>query len=80
VSTVLQLVGALLVLLPFVFSQLGSLGTSTPTYLWPNLIGSLLLAVLAVKGSQWGFVLLEGVWAFASLRSLLTRGPEPAAD
>jgi hypothetical protein len=69
----LQLVGALLILLPFWRSQLGSLDSGAATYLWPNLVGSILLAVLAVAGAQWGFVLLEGAWAFASASALRKR-------
>jgi hypothetical protein len=67
---VLQLAGAVLILLPFLGSQLGSLDTGSATYLWPNLVGSVLLAVVAVVGAQWGFVLLEGCWAFASASAL----------
>jgi hypothetical protein len=77
-SASLQLVGALLVLVPFAWSQLGSLGTETAAYLWPNLLGSTMLAALAVLGSQWGFVLLESCWALATGWSLI-RGPSPAA-
>ena len=66
----LQLLGAVLILLPFVRSQLGSLDTGSATYIWPNLVGSSLLAVLAVVGSQWGFVLLEACWAAASVAAL----------
>ena len=36
-----------------------------------NLVGSAILAVLALIGSQWGFVLLEGVWAIVSAWGLL---------
>jgi len=71
-SAWLQLVGALLVLVPFAWSQIGSLGTQTGIYRWPNLLGSSLLAVLALLGSQWGFVVLESCWALATAWSMLS--------
>jgi len=78
-ATLLQLVGALLILLPFAWSQVGSLGSGSALYLWPNLLGSVLLAVLAVAGSQWGFVLLETCWALATTWSLAGPLRRPAA-
>ena len=54
----------------------------TPTsrvYLVANLVGSAALAVDAAIGAQWGFLLLEGVWAVVSgiglVRSLTGRKP-----
>jgi hypothetical protein len=60
---VLQVLGAVAILVPFAWSQLGSLRTDSPLYLWLNLIGSAVLAGLALHEQQWGFLLLEGVWA-----------------
>lgn len=68
---VLQILGALGVLIPFVWSQLGRMSLTSPTYLGLNLAGSALLAVLALHGGDWGFLLLEGVWAIVAARGLL---------
>lgn len=68
----LQIVGALLILAPFTAQQLGKLTAESAAYLWPNLVGSGALAILAVLNGQWGFVLLEGVWAAVTARSLLS--------
>ena len=70
-ATVLQLIGALLILVPFTWQQVGSLRPDAPAYLWPNLFGSILLAVLAASGEQWGFLLLEAVWALVAARGLV---------
>jgi hypothetical protein len=70
-AAVLQIIGALLILVPFSWQQLGSLRADTAVYLWPNLVGSAILAVLAAIGSQWGFLLLEAVWAAVALRGLV---------
>lgn len=66
-----QIVGALLILAPFVAQQLGKVRPHAPAYLWPNLAGSAVLAALAAVGTQWGFLLLEGVWAAVAARSLI---------
>ena len=59
----LQIVGAVLILFAYVGGLLGRLDPSSWWYLALNLAGSSLLAVLALLGSDWGFLLLEGVWA-----------------
>ena len=46
-----------------------------------DLGGSAILAVLAWEGRQWGFLLLEAVWAVVSLWGLVRlKYPQPAAD
>ncbi|MGH8892654.1 MAG: CBU_0592 family membrane protein [Actinomycetes bacterium] len=70
VEQVIQVVGALLILIAFVLVQLGRLRPSTWNYLWLNFVGSTVLAVDALIGREIGFLLLEGVWAAVSLWSI----------
>jgi hypothetical protein len=62
----IQIVGALLILAAFTAVQLDRMRPDSRLYLTLNLVGSAILAVLAVAAAQWGFVLLEGVWAIVS--------------
>jgi len=72
-SGLLQLAGALIILCAFVAVQSGRAQPSSRTTLAMNLAGSALLAVLALSGRQWGFLLLEGAWAAVSAASLARR-------
>lgn len=62
----IQIVGALLILAAFAAVQFERMRPDSRLYLALNLIGSIILAVLAWLDSQWGFLLLEGVWAIVS--------------
>lgn len=67
----LSIVGALLILLPFAGSQMGRLSTQTLAYQLMNLAGSAGLTTVAVVERQYGFILLEGIWAMVSLAGLV---------
>jgi hypothetical protein len=79
---IIQVAGSLLILSAFALTQWGLLNPKTFTYLVLNTVGSAVLAVEAALGQQWGFLLLEGVWAIVSLAGLiqLMRTVRNAAD
>jgi hypothetical protein len=66
VDQLIQIVGALLILAGFAAVQFERMRPDSRLYLTLNLAGSAILAVLAYVESQWGFLLLEGVWAIVS--------------
>jgi hypothetical protein len=70
---VIQVIGALMILVAYAAAQTGRWSTDDAVYLWLNLFGSIILAVLAATSSNWGFLLLEGVWAIVTAGSLLKR-------
>jgi hypothetical protein len=70
---VLQIAGALLILVGFWAGQAGRLRVDSYPYLVVNLVGSVLLCVTALLESQWGFVVLEGAWALISAWGLRKR-------
>jgi orotate phosphoribosyltransferase len=83
-SNVIELLGALLVLLAFWANARGKWGRDTPVYLLVNLAGAVFLGVVALALRRWGFVLLEIAWAGVSLAGLLRatrRGfPQPTIE
>ncbi len=79
---VIQIIGALIILGAFAANQLGEMPTNSRLYLLLNLVGSVVLCILAVIEGQLGFILLEGVWAAVSGWSLFVilgeeAGPQP---
>jgi hypothetical protein len=80
VDQVLQVIGALLILAAYVAAQFRVLNQETYAYLVLNLVGSAVLAWLAWVDRQWGFLLLEAVWALVSLWSIIQRARGTSGD
>ncbi len=67
----ISVVGSLLILAAYAANQFGWISPSRLSYTLLNLIGSGILTVIATIESQWGFLLLESVWALVSLLALI---------
>jgi hypothetical protein len=78
---VVQVIGALLILAAFAAAQFDVMSPHSRAYLVLNAVGSAVLTVLALVEQQWGFLLLEAVWAIVSVWGLvrLLRGRQPSA-
>lgn len=81
-TDLLQILGAIAILVAFVAVQLGRTEPSSYPSLVLNLVGSAILAYLALIDEQWGFLLLEGCWAIISAWGLAQRalGRTPPAS
>jgi hypothetical protein len=72
-SEVLQWIGAVAVLAGFALSQWGIWSVVSYRYLTSNFFGGAGLSASAVISHQWGFVLLEAVWALVAARGIAVR-------
>ena len=68
-----QIVGALFILTAFLLSQRNLLDARSYPYLLLNLVGAVILTVLAYGQGRWGFLLLEGAWTVVALAGLAMR-------
>jgi hypothetical protein len=70
VGPLVQIIGALLVLAAFALAQARALTPTARAYLVLNVAGASILAVDAFVEQQWGFLLLESVWALIAASGL----------
>jgi hypothetical protein len=68
---VVQVFGSILILVAFAAAQRGALAADSRSYLVLNLVGSVILTILAARERQLGFLLLEFCWAVVSGWGLL---------
>ena len=78
---IFQIAGAVLILVAFVAAQRNAMSSHSVAYLALNLVGSVVLTGVALHGRDWGFLLLEVVWAVVSAWGLwqVSRGRTPTA-
>ncbi|HSH61051.1 MAG TPA: hypothetical protein VK988_15710 [Acidimicrobiales bacterium] len=67
----IQLIGAALILTAFVLAQIERLEPSSAAYLTLNLLGGMVLALVAAVDLDLGFLVLESVWAAVSAAGLV---------
>lgn len=72
-ADLLQIIGAVLILGAFAGAQFGWMAPTSVLHLALNIVGSAILATLALITAQWGFLLLEGTWALISVGGLVWR-------
>ena len=68
---VVSLFGAILQLVAYALMQLGRLPSESYPYQLANVIGSLLMTVVATLNHEYGFILMEAVWFLTSTYGLL---------
>ena len=66
-----SLIGAFLILAPFVGLSLKKMDANDLSYNALNFFGALILAVTATIDRNYGFILLETVWSFVGLVGLI---------
>ena len=67
----LSLLGAVMQLLAYALMQLGRLPSASYPYQLANVIGSLLMTIVATINREYGFILMEAVWCFTSAYGLI---------
>jgi hypothetical protein len=78
------LFGAVMILAAYAAHQMGRLDHESILYLVLNLIGAIILGIVAARAKQAGLTLMEGAWALISLialvKNLQDKGNQDAAS
>ena len=77
-NQLIGIIGALLVLSAYLGLQRGWLRADDRLYDILNFFGAGMLAYVAIIDRQYGFILLEGVWALAALPGVVRPRPSRA--
>ena len=72
-SEAIQIAGAVAILVAYALAQFGVIDQRSYAYLIPNLLGAVVLAVIAWVEELWGFFLLELAWTLVSAWGLVSR-------
>jgi hypothetical protein len=67
---VISIIGAVLILVAYAALQLNRLQADTVAFQTLNLFGGIFLCITAVAMLQYGFILVEGLWAVLSAAGL----------
>jgi hypothetical protein len=70
---IISVAGAIMILIAYAGNQRGWLDKSRPAYNLLNLLGSALLAWIAIVDRRLGFIFLETAWALLSIPPLFAR-------
>jgi hypothetical protein len=71
IELLFEVLGAVMILAAFALAQFRGLDRHGSPYLTLNFVGAAILAVVAAAHRQWGFLLLQSVWALVALWGLL---------
>lgn len=69
----IQIAGAVAILVAYALAQFGVMDQRSYSYLILNLLGAVVLGVIAWIEDLWGFFLLELAWTLVSLWGLVSR-------
>lgn len=72
-SEAIQIAGALAILVAYALAQFGVIDQRSYPYLVMNLLGAVVLGVIAWVEALWGFFILEFFWSFVSAWGLVAR-------
>lgn len=76
----ISVVGAVLILVAYAANQQGKLDRRDPSYNLLNLVGSALLAWVAIIDRRAGFIALESAWALLSIPALVASRRKPSGS